>query len=70
MNTQIVPDDKKVQLINFINLMENKIMRKHFLNKELNSLRNKYIYKDICKSEYIKDVEYLKNVKEIVENFL
>lgn len=70
MNTQIVPDDRKVKLINFINLMENKIIKKHFLTKELNSLKKKYIYKDICKSEYIKDVEYLKNVKDIVEKFL
>ena len=67
MNPNIVPSEKKVQLIGFIDFYSTKFVKKSLFTKELNQLRNKYIYKDISLDEFNKDKKYLKDVKEILE---
>ena len=67
MNPNIVPSEKKVQLICFIDFYSTKFVKKSLFTKELNQLRNKYIYKDISLDEFNKDKKYLKDVKEILE---
>jgi hypothetical protein len=67
MNKNIVPSEKKVQLIGFIDFYSSKFVKKSLIVKELNQMRNKYIYKDICLDEFKKDKKYLKDVKEILE---
>ncbi len=66
MNKNIVPSEKKVQLIGFIDFYSSKFVKKSLIVKELNQMRNKYIYKDICLDEFKKDKQYLKNVKELL----
>jgi len=66
MNANIVSSEKKVQLIGFIDFYSSRFVNKSLIVKELNQMRNKYIYKDICLEEFKKDKEYLKNVKELL----
>jgi hypothetical protein len=66
MNPNIVPSEKKVQLIGFIDFYSSRFVKKSLMTRELNQLRNKYIYKDISLDEFKKDKEYLKNVKELL----
>jgi hypothetical protein len=67
MNPNIVPSEKKVQLIGFIDFYSTKFVKKSLMTRELNQLRNKYIYKDISLDEFKKDKKYLKDIKEILE---
>jgi hypothetical protein len=66
MNPNIVPSEKKIQLIGFIDFYSSRFVKKSLFTKELNQMRNKYIYKDISLDEFKKDKEYLKNVKELL----
>ena len=67
MNRGQVQDDKKNQLVNFIDIVSAKFPNKCLFTIELNRMKKRYIFKDICVDEYKKDVEYLKNVKEILQ---
>lgn len=60
-------DDKnKMKVIIFIDKIRPKLKGTVY-NNELLSLRNKYIYKDICREELKTDVVYLKNIKRILK---
>lgn len=61
----MVKDNHKQKLINQIdNLKEHLFKSIH--DRDLNNLRKKYIYKDISLGEFIKDVNYLKELKKLV----
>jgi hypothetical protein len=67
MNPNIVPSEKKIQLIGFIDFYSTKFVKKSLVIKELTQLRNKYIYKDISLDEFNRDRKYLKNIKDLSE---
>ena len=60
-------DDKtKMKVIIFIDKVRPKLEHTIY-NNELLSLRKKYIYKDICREEFRKDITYLKDIKRIIQ---
>jgi len=67
MNKGQVQDEKKNQLVSFIDIVAAKFPEKCLFTIELNRMKKRYIFKDICVEEYKKDVEYLKNVKQILQ---
>jgi hypothetical protein len=67
MNQGQVKDEKKNQLVNFIDIVAAKFPEKCLFTIELNRMKKRYIFKDIAVDEYKKDVQYLKNVKEILQ---
>lgn len=69
MNPNIVTSEKKNQLIQFIDFYSSKFIKKSLVVKELNQMKKRYIYKDICLDEFNKDRKYLKDVKELLEMF-
>ena len=59
-------DDKiKLKVITYIDGLQPKLKGTIYHN-ELNSLRKKYIYKDISLDELKTDVGYLKQIKRII----
>ena len=61
-----VEDKTKIKVISFINYIEDKVAKRSQFFRELKSMKARYIYKDICIDELKKDITYLKNLKEIV----
>jgi hypothetical protein len=57
-------DKLKIEVISFIDTIQPSFIHTIY-EKELKQLRAKYIYKDISKNEVIKDVNYLKCLKNI-----
>ena len=78
MNPNIVPSEKKVQLIGFIDFYSTKFVKKSLFTKELNQMRNKYIYKDISLDELslneildnIDPLNEMRNISEVNSQFL
>lgn len=66
MNKGIVKDEVKIEVISFINYMEDKVAKRSQFFRELKSMKARYIYKDICSGELKNDITYLKNLKEII----
>lgn len=58
-------EEAKLKVIRMIDKLRNEMFKGTIYDGELKMLRKKYIYKDISKEELIKDVLYLKNMKNI-----
>jgi hypothetical protein len=61
-----VDDKTKIEVISFIDYINNKVLKRSQFFRELKSMKARYIYKDICTHELKNDITYLKNLKEIV----
>ena len=60
------PDHLKISLIFFIEKIYPHFEDSKIYRMELKAMRARYIYKDISKAEFLKDVAYLKNLKDIL----
>lgn len=59
-------DDKnKLDVISSIDKLQPKL-RSTIYERELKSMREKYVFKDISYQEFLKDVYYLKQIKKII----
>jgi NADPH-dependent 7-cyano-7-deazaguanine reductase QueF len=56
----------KMWVIDFIDYISEKLYHEDY-KKELNSIRNKYIFKDISHQDFITDIKRLKQIKEVCE---
>jgi NADPH-dependent 7-cyano-7-deazaguanine reductase QueF len=56
----------KMWVIDFIDYISEKLYHEDY-KKELNSIRNKYIFKDISHKDFITDIKRLKQIKEVCE---
>lgn len=61
----MVNDKCKLKVIFFIDRWS-PIVQNSIYYKELMTLRDKYVYKDIGINEYNKDITYLKNIKDMI----
>lgn len=60
----MIKEDLKMVVIYFIN-KNYKYLKGTTYGIDLKSMRKKYIYKDISDGEFIKDIQYLRSVKNI-----
>jgi hypothetical protein len=58
-------ENNKLKLIGFIDQLREEMFKGTTYDAELKMLRKKYIYKDISRGEFLRDVEYLTNMKNI-----
>lgn len=61
-----ISNSQKQQVIFYINEIEGKFKFSKNYFKELKDLKNKYIFMEINESEFIKDIQYLKMIKDII----
>lgn len=62
----MVSNSQKQQVIFYINEIEDKFKLSKNYFKELKSIKDKYIFMEINDSDFKKDIEYLKKVKDII----
>ena len=58
-------DSKKIKVIWWINKWSPVIKGSQY-HRELLQMKKRYIYKDISRDEWKKDITYLKNIKDFV----
>ena len=63
------PNENKVKMIGYIDFLDKHFNYRSIWHRELNQMRNKYIYKDISVDEFNKDRDYLRNVRQIVQDY-
>lgn len=56
----------KSLVIDFIDYITDKLFHEEY-KRELNSIRNKYIFKDISHYDFLSDIKRLKEIKEVCE---
>ena len=61
-----ISNSQKQQVVFYINEIEGKFKFSKNYFKELKDLKNKYIFMEINESEFIKDIQYLKMIKDII----
>lgn len=64
-----VTDEQKLKVIHFINEIENSFKHSKNYFKDIVALKKKYIYMAIGPNEYNRDVEYLKELKSIIDKW-
>jgi hypothetical protein len=62
----MISNTQKQQVIFYINEIEDKFKFSKTYFKELKSLKDKYIFTEVNDSEFEKDVEYLKKIRDII----
>ena len=62
----MINNTQKQQVIFYINEIEDKFKFSKNYFKELNEIKNRYIFMGVNKSDFIKDVEYLKKLKDVI----
>lgn len=62
----MINNTQKQKVIFYINEIEDKFKFSKTYFKELKSLKDKYIFTEINYSEFKKDVEYLKKIRDII----
>jgi len=60
-----VKDETKIKVIHFINKYED-YLRGTSLERDIKSIKKRYIYKDISNDEFKKDILYLQRVKMLI----
>lgn len=62
----MINNTQKQQVIFYINEIEDKFKFSKNYFKELNEIKNRYIFMEVNNSDFIKDVEYLKKLKDVI----
>jgi len=62
----MISNTQKQQVIFYINEIEDKFKFSKNYFKELNEIKNRYIFMEVNDSDFVRDIEYLKKVKDII----
>jgi len=61
-----VNDELRKEMVIMIDKISPNFMKKSLISIELQQIRNKYIYRDVGRADFLKDVKYLKDVVDII----
>lgn len=65
-NETKINESWKLWMIDFVDYITDKLFHEEY-KRELNSIRSKYIFKDISEEVFLKDMKRLKQIKEVCE---
>lgn len=65
-NETTINENWKLWVIDFVDYLTQKLYHEEY-KRELNSIRSKYIFKDISEKDFLIDIKRLKQIKEVCE---
>ena len=65
-NETKINESWKLWIIDFVDYITDKLFHEEY-KRELNSIRSKYIFKDISEEVFLKDMKRLKQIREVCE---